>query len=279
MNKKKIHSLAMFIAIPFILTGGVILYFLFFEDQEDWFKYLFPVVIILATLYTLHPKIDFWWHKKHPPELDQKLKKLISTASPFFLTLSEEGKRKFLDRLSIFIHHKAFYIMRQEKEEMPIDMKVVVALNGITLTFNEDNYFYDKFDYFIVYQHPFPTPARQALHSVEVNYVDGVMLFNSDQLFRSSILKTVGFNVGLYAFAEVYLNNFPMSDIAQMDEPDLLVIDQFEVISLKRIYQEIGYKEVYAKAIIISLYFSYPEELNKYYPDYFETCTNAFAPV
>lgn len=104
----RIHSMSKMIAFPFLLAGGVVLYFLFFEDKESWYPMLFPVVIILAVIYALHPKIDYWWHMKYPPELNPKLKKLCFNASGFFRELEEDGKQKFLDRLSIFIHHKAF---------------------------------------------------------------------------------------------------------------------------------------------------------------------------
>lgn len=266
----RIHSFTMFIALPFLLLGAILLYLLFFQDREDLYIYLFPIVIILASLYAFHPKIDFWWHKKNPPVLDKKLLKLVQKASPLFNNLDNSGKKRFLDRLSIFIHHKAFYVMIKEKEKMPEDMKLLIAINAISLTMKQDEYFFDRYDYFIAYHHPFPTPNRNVLHSVETNHEDGVLLFNIDLLFKNMVLGTSVFNIGTYAFTEAYLNNYPMSALAQMDEPSLDMVDQFKDIDLEQIQIHIGYKELLAKAVLVSLYFSYPLDVEKYYPEQYK---------
>ena len=157
--------------------------------------------------------------------------------------------------------------MVKEKEKMPEDMKLLIAINAISLTLKKDEYFFDRYDYYIVYHHPFPTPGKNALHSVETNHEDGVLLFNIDLLFKNMVMGTSVFNIGTYAFTEAYINNYPMSALAQMDEPSLNAVDQFKDIDLEQIQIHIGYKELLAKAVLVSLFFSYPQEVEKYYPE------------
>lgn len=273
----KIHSFARILAFPFIIVAGIILYLMFFEDRSDWYPYLIPVAVILASIYAFYPKIDYWWHQKQAPGIPDKLKKLIYNASKPFRELDEKERQKFLDRLGIFMHHKDFYLMRKEKEALPEDIKALIAICAVTLGLFEEDWFFKKYDYFIAYQHPFPTPNKQYLHSVEVNHEDGVMLFNLDLLFQSMVLGTKAFNIALYAFAEAFLLARPLSDIAQMEEMDPKKLPAEGEYSYESIIHQIGYKEVYFKAILVALYFDVPELVEKNYPEYFDLCKKQFS--
>jgi len=272
----KIHSISKLIALPFEIAVVVILYLLFFEDMESLYPYLVPLVIFIVIIYTFSPKINYAWHKKHPPRVDQKLQKLIHKASPFFRNLSNGDRQKYLDRLSIFIYHKSYYMMRKEKEELPHDIKALIASNAITVTFNQDSYFFDKYDFFYAYQHPFPSPKRPELHSVESNFEDGVMIFDADQLFKSMVVGSSIFNIGMYAFAEAFLIENPTLDISMADEPDVILLSEHKKLALERIFIEIGYRDVYAKAVIVTLYFRYPSEIQRLYPEFYDLCVKTF---
>lgn len=272
----RIHSFARIIAFPFILAAGVILYLLFFEDRSDLYPYLIPLVVVLATIYAFYPKIDYWWHKRQPPAVPKKLNKVIYNASGYFRRLDERGRKIFLDRLAVFMHHKDFHLMRKEKESLPEDIKALISLCAVTLTMHEEDWFYKKYDYYIAYQHPFPTPNKQFLHSVEVNHEDGVMLFNLDLLFQSMVLGNKAFNIGLYAFAEAYLVKHPMSDLSQYEDPKPDHLPKEGEYSLESINLQIGYTEYYFKAVLIALYFDVPELVEKSYPDFYQLCQQVF---
>jgi len=273
----KIHSFSRILAFPFIIVAGVILYFLFFMDEGSYGIYLIPLAVILASIYAFQPKIDFWWHMKYPPQLPSAIKKLVYNASLFFQDLEEDERQKFMDRLGVFMNHKAFYLMRKEKEAMPEDMKALIACNAITLTYDQEKYLFGKFDYFIAYQHPFPTPNKRFLHSVEINNEDGVMLFNADQLMQSMIIKNGAFNIGLYAFGETFLQMNPLSDLAQADDPDPKLLPEKGNYSFEMITQQIGYKEVYFKAILLCLFFEEPELVKERYPEIYKACKSTFS--
>lgn len=272
----KIHSFARILAFPFIIVAGVILYLMFFEDRSDWYSYLIPIAVILASFYTFSPKIDYWWHQKHPPKVPDKLKKIIYNASNHFQSLDESEKQRFLDRLAIFMHHKDFYLMRKEKEALPEDIKALIAISAVTLSLQEEDWFFKKYDYFIAYQHPFPTPNKQQLHSVEVNHEDGVMLFNLDLLFQSMVLRNKAFNIALYAFAEALLLARPLSEISQSEELDPKNLPTEGEYSYESIVHQIGYPEVYFKAVLVALYFDVPDLVQKHYPEFFTLCENYF---
>lgn len=272
----KIHSLAKIIAFPFLIAGMVILYYLLFEDKEAWYPYLLPIVVILAGIYAYHPRIDYWWHKRQPPQLPKTLVKLVYRASAFYQKLDESQRQKFLDRLSIFMHHKAFYLMRKEKESMPEDMKALIGICAISLGMKDDKYFFDKYDYFIGYQHPFPTPSKQFLHSVELYHEDGGIIFNMDQLFQAMVINNGAFNVGIYAFAEAFLLTNPLSDLAQAEEPDPGNLPASGHFSYESIIQHIGYKEIYFKAVLMALYFQAEQVLKECYPGFYKLCAERF---
>ena len=263
----KIHSLSRLIAMPFMIAVAVVMYYLFLEDRAGWFPYLIPLVILLVIIYTYQPQIDYWWHRKHPPALDKRIEKMLVLASDFFKQLDENGKQRFRDRLAIFMHHKAFYLMRKEKEKMPEDIKALISINAITLSFGLEEYFFPKYDYLFAYMHPFPSPDKPYLHSVEVNHGDGVFLFNSDQLYQSMILKNGVFNTGMYAFAEAFLVSNPLSGLALAEEPDAGALKTSEDPSFENVIRDIGYKEVNLKAILVSLFFTHPEFVREHYPD------------
>jgi hypothetical protein len=272
----KIHSFARILAFPFIIVAGIILYLMFFENTSDWYPYLIPIAVILASIYAFYPKIDFWWHQKHPPKVPAKLNKIIYNASRYFQYLDERGKQRFMDRLGIFMHHKGFYLMRKEKEALPEDIKAIIATCAVTLGMQEEDWFFKKYDYFITYQHPFPTPNKQFLHSVEVNHEDGVMLFNLDLLFQSMVLGTKAFNIALYAFAEAYLLARPLSEISQMEEMDPKKLPDEGEYSYESIIHQIGYPEVYFKAVLVALFFDVPDLVQKHYPEFFALCDKYF---
>jgi hypothetical protein len=262
--------------MPFLIAAGVILYFLFFEDREAWYPYLIPLAVILAGIYAYHPRIDYWWHKRQAPSLPEPVKKLVHAGSKYYQGLDEAMQQKFLDRLSLFMNHKAFYIMLKEKEAMPEDMKALIGTCAITLGMQEESYFFDKYDYYIAYQHPFPTPEKRYLHSVELNHEDGVMIFNIDQLFQSMILRNGAFNIGLYAFAEAFLLMNPLSELAQAPEPDPGKMPKEGANSLENIIVQIGYREIYFKAVLTALYFDEPVLLEQHYPEYYRLCADRF---
>ena len=128
----KIHSFSKIVAFPFVLVAGIILYLLFFEDRESLYPYLIPIAAVLATIYAFHPRIDYWWHLRHPPSVPTAIKKLVFNGSKLYQELSEEKRQLFLDRLGMFMQHKAYYIMRKEKESMPEDMKALIAICAVT---------------------------------------------------------------------------------------------------------------------------------------------------
>ncbi|HAY71582.1 MAG TPA: hypothetical protein DCX89_06800 [Saprospirales bacterium] len=275
----RIHSLANLIAFPFMVVTGIILYFLFFEDKESYYLYLFAPVIILVIIYTYSPKINFWWHKKHPPKLDPKLKLLVEQSSLFYNKLDEKQKQKYLDRLSIFIHHKSFSLMRKEKEELPIDVRTLFSINGITLTFHKEEYFFDKYDYFIAYGHPFPSPRIRFLHSVETDHEDGTVVFNLRMLFDSMIRKTGHFNIGLFAFTDLYKNTFPDTNFPELtiDQSIRLAVKDISGVQYEKLLEDIGYEPEDLHLILVPLYFEHPDSFQLILPAVFSSYQKIFS--
>lgn len=275
----RIHSLANLIAFPFILFSGFIMYYLFFEDKASYYVYLFPPVVIIVIIYTYSPQINYWWHKKYPPVLDKKLVMLTEQSSLFYRNLDGDKKKQFLDRLSIFIHHKSFSLMRKEKEDLPIDVRTLLSINAITLTFHREEYFFDKYDYFIAYNHPFPSPKILTLHSVETDHEDGTVVFNIQMLYQSMILKTGHFNIGLLAFTDLYRQSFPQTVFPEIENNEETRSSVREISGREygHCIDDIGWEPLDLNLIMVPLYFTYPEAFQRVLPLVFSKYEGIFS--
>ena len=60
--------------------------------------------------------------------------------------------------------------MRGEKESLPEDLKAIIAHNLIQLTFGMEDYLLDPYERVVVYNHAFPTPKKQFLHTTCLLY-------------------------------------------------------------------------------------------------------------
>lgn len=69
--------------------------------------------------------------------------------------------------------------------------------------------------------HPFPTPRNHALHSVELDYEDGLVVLNAEMLINSLNPSNNIFNIGLYAFSGLLMH------IKKISFQDFLAIDEF----------------------------------------------------
>ena len=127
------------------------------------------------------PQIDWWWYERYPPDVDAPVKKMLDKMNPFYNRLNETEKKKFRNRLQLFVTATNF--MPKGWEKIPEDAKYAIAANAIQLNFHKEEFLFPQYENIVVYPSPFPSPQYpEHFHPSEVFRKDGVMLFSAEQI-------------------------------------------------------------------------------------------------
>ncbi len=223
------------------------------KDEDN---YILPLIFSLAGLiscYTVGSKIDYWWHKRFPMNLDKKGAEIVSKF-PFYQLLSDNQKLRFRQRVAVFVHNKEFTPMGLEF--MPDDLKIIIAANAVILSLNQDDYLLEPFDRIYLYQDKFPSPNHpKTWHQSELETTDGTLLFSIPPIIHSQFdLKN--FNPLLYEWSKAWLHIYQQWPDYQDIEPGILsVISQ---IPQSVVEDTIGL-EIDWRAVAIHHFFRYPK--------------------
>lgn len=198
--------LSKWLTIPFALAALVFL-FLAWEQDYQYAIYIVPSVVCLAVIYALSPQIDWWWYQKHPPELDPRLRKLLSDHLPFYQQLPAEGKQRFRQRVALFMIANEF--IPKGMDSVPEDVKGFLAASAVQLTFGMENFLFDRFERIVVYPGPFPSPQYPRWHASELFEEDGVLLFSADHLMHAVRSPQKYFHLGMYEYGRALSLCYP----------------------------------------------------------------------
>jgi hypothetical protein len=273
----KIHSVSVLIAVPFILIAVIIGYQVFLKEQAANLPYLIMSVVLLVAIYTLQPHIDFLWYKKYPQRLNPKDQVFLEKFSKFYNELNEEQKDIFEKRIYVFTRSKSFKLVVQETVDMPQDFKIAIASCAVQLTFNLDEYLFGNFDFYFAYQHPFPSPGIQVLHSVETNFEDRTAIFDIEMLVNSFNPQNKLFNIGLFAFSGIfeYINKG-----LSLDLPDNInfweKVKEVSGFEKEFITLTTGYEPASHFQIFSTLFFTHNTELRSKLPKQFEQLSKIY---
>lgn len=195
------------LAVLFILLGVWVGFKVHYSGQEELTWLLIPIMLVLATIWALRPQIDFWWHQKFPPELDPMGRKIVEQY-PFYQQLTEVDQAKFRSRTDIFINNKSFLAMGSE--EVPDDIKIMVAANAVILTLDQDDFLLEPFDQIVFYVNSFPSPLYPGkFHNSEMESEDGTLIFSLKTMLPSQINSSRRYNIVLHEWAKVLLHKYP----------------------------------------------------------------------
>ncbi len=263
----KIHSIAYLIATPFLILSIYTGYYVFFLDKGSMFPYLLGFVIISVIIYIFSPQIDFAWYSKYPGELSEKEKTFLRGVSGFYNSLNDEKRSFFEKRIYVFIRSKEFKFVQEKQKDLPEDMKLIIATNAIRITMEQENYLYDKFDRYFVYGHAFPTPDKKFLHSVEVNFEDKLAIFNMDVLIKGLNVQNRIFNIGIFAFIQIFLHQHPVYSFQNIENSVFWQkVEKISQINKDSIINTIGYEPESRYAVLFTIFFMYPEESKTVFP-------------
>ncbi len=266
--------LSKYIQLP-LAIGALVCLYLAWEEGSRYAFYMIPFVISLAIAYVFSPQIDWWWYQRRPPDLPAQLRQLINTRFPFYQNLSAEDKTRFRHRMALYMEANEF--MPQAMESMPADLKGVIAASVVQLTFGQEDYLLNKFEYIVVYPHPFPSPQfPEKWHVSEIYEEDGVVMFSADQLMASFVQPKLYFNIGLYEYARIYRRCYPDVAYPELGENIWEQLQEVSGFSKEAIEKWIGLPEPDPLAVATAHFFVFPEKFRGILPTMYEELAQVF---
>lgn len=274
----RIHSISNLIIIPFVAAAAYILYLGYkTSDYLNPLNYLLiPLFIIVVVLYLFAPQINHWWHKRKPPVLAGSIIRWLETYSEFYVNLSKSDQQKFRDRLSIYLESREFVFMREEKENLPEDFKSILAHNNIMMTFYQDEYLLDPYERVIVYNHPFPTPKHQYLHTVETDHEDGVIIIAMEHTIQAMLYKTKFYNVGLHGYLEAYMNIHPDLAWPKIKDSDIPVLEKISGFKTDKLIAYLGFEPYDFGFVAANYFFTFPRRFAEALPEIYSQYQKIF---
>ncbi len=259
---------------PFVF-GALIFLYLAWDVGSSYAIYMVPCVIGIAVVYMLSPQIDWWWYQHRPPELNAMLRHLINTQFPFYQKLSVEEKTRFRNRTVWYMEANEF--MAQGMEEVPLDVKGVIAATVVQLTFGQEDYRLSKFEHIIVYPHPFPSPQYpEQWHASEIFEEDGVIMFSAEQLMPAFLQPQRFFSVGLYEYARVFRRCYPGVVFPVFDENSWASLEQVSGFQKSHVEKWIGLTDLDVTAVAVVYFFVFPEKFKSVLPEAYEKLAAIF---
>lgn len=256
--------LSKWLTIPFALAALVFL-FLAWEQDYQYAIYIVPSVVCLAVIYALSPQIDWWWYQKHPPELDPRLRKLLSDHLPFYQQLPAEGKQRFRQRVALFMIANEF--IPKGMDSVPEDVKGFLAASAVQLTFGMENFLFDRFERIVVYPGPFPSPQYPRWHASELFEEDGVLLFSADHLMHAVRSPQKYFHLGMYEYGRALSLCYP--DL-QLPAPPPDIWEQLEKVApftRNQLEKWIGLPQIDPQGVSLALFALFPVRFREILPD------------
>jgi len=203
--------------------------------------------------YVLSPQIDWWHSKRFPPQLEEKVVQIFENNSVYYQNLPTEKKKLFNERVCLFIEAKGWqYIGMQE--EMPYDLKAIVAFEPIRLTLSQNNFLMKPFDRIAVYQNPFISPHILPAFREPHQY----------------------FNVVLYEYAKIMAMTYPDIIFPTLDDsfwPDLYKVANY---GKREIMGAVGLPDVEPLPVAIHHYFIYGKYFESEYPELYNELQGIF---
>ncbi len=226
---------------------------------------LIPAVIILTIIYIMNPQIDWWWYKKHPPELDSRMRQFLIKHAAFYNGLSVNDKKKFRNRMALYEMSVEF--MPKGWESVPDDIKGIIAANAVRMTFNKANFLLPKYERIVVYPTLFPSPQHpKVFHASELFEEDGVLLFSAKQIMWSFVQSQRCYNLVLHEFIKAYQDIFPDLVFPTVEEKDWGKLEAISGLSKASIEGMIRLPNISPTIVSANFFFTFPNKFRATQP-------------
>jgi hypothetical protein len=274
----------LYAAAPFGIWAIVFFALAIVKDDGHWAIWAVPALIILSGLYVLSPQINWWWYRRNPPPLSIAAAKLLEEHFFYYKKLSPELKTRFRERVALFMLGNEFIRpvraddseAQQLRNTVPEELKAAVSALAAQVSFGQKEIMVSKFEHFILYPHPFPTPQYKNLHTSELYEEDGVVLLAADPLMMGLNNPQMFFSIGLYELAKIFAKTTPSVSEPVLTDNDWFLLSQISGMTKETISGIVGLYELDDFGIVAHHFFTFPELFKKVLPDLFQLLSNMF---
>lgn len=258
--------------------AGIALVFLYFtwEVDEKYATYMIPFILLATIVIVLSPQINWWWYSKNPPMLDRPLQELLMRHHAFFRALSNENKKRFCDRVVLFMMGND-YKSQSTDDDIPEDLKFVVAVNAVHVGFGQTEFLFPQFETIVLYPKAFPSPQfPRHFHASEIFEEDGVVLMSAQHLMPGFMDTTQYYNIGLHEYAKVFRLTYPAKPYPKLEESVWEKLEQVSGFSQEAVEKFINLPEVELDAVAAVHFLQYPVKFKEVLPEIYQIYMQVF---
>jgi hypothetical protein len=279
------------IAAPFGLWTVIFLVLAFFKDDGYWAIWAAPAFVFMAVAYVMSPQINWWWYRRNPPPLSMGATKLLEEHFLYYKRLSPDLKIRFRERVALFMLGNEFIRpvraddseAQQLRNTVPEDLKAAVAAFATQVSFGKAEVLVSKYEHFILYPHPFPTPQYNNLHTSEIYDEDGVVLLAADPLMMGLNNPEFFFSIGLYEFAKIFsktispvASSLAKENTFDLTENDWSLLNKISGMTKETISGVVGLYDLDDFGIAAHHFFTFPDLFKSSLPDLYQLMSNIF---
>ena len=233
-------------------------------------------LIALMLIYVFNRQLDIWWWKRRPPTLDRPLKTWMAAHSKYYQELDDETRDKFEKRLATFINVKNFTLKAERDYQLEEDVKAILAHEYIRLALHRDDFLFKDIEQFVLYNHPFGTPDKQYLHTIEVNNEEGVVILSKEQLVNGFLQPTGFVNVGMLSAVMAFIKMHPRLNYPEVSSLDAQDIADAHGINLSVIYTALGEARMNNLDLLTFCYILHPHRTESFDPERYKRLEDIF---
>ena len=201
--------------------------------------------------------------------MDPIIKSMVRQTCPYFHKISPEDQEKFEKRMALWVQSKQF--LDKGGEDLPEDLKYIVAIAPVLLTIHKEKYLFDGYDQVVFYPHAFLSPHYEDdVHCCELETEDGVFIFSIEQMMAGHLQPSKYYDITIHIMAEAYKKKYGAELLPKMSEVVWILLKMISNISKEKLEDFIGLPQDDPWPVAVHHYFIYPGYFQEYAPELFE---------
>ncbi|MCS6928341.1 MAG: zinc-dependent peptidase [Saprospiraceae bacterium] len=272
------QNFALLLLSPFV-AGALVFLYLAWKDST-YAPAIIPFVVMAAVIWIFSPQINWWWYSRRPPKLPDELRTLLERGSIFYRTLSPAEKQRFQNRVALFMLGTDWMPLGwPEEQTLHLDIQLAIAVQAVTLTWNEPNFLFEKIEKVVVYPHPFPSPQYDYLHASEFYPQDGCVLFSAEQLMSSFLRPGTMYNIGMHECAKIFIHTYPEKPYPILEDSNIWErLEACSRMSRGHVESVVGIPNLEPLPVAIHHYFLFPSTFRAILPEVADALDAVFSP-
>ena len=167
--------------------------------------------------------------------------------------------------------------MKAERNyELEEDIKTIIAHEYIRVTLSFEDFFFEGFDQFVVYNHAFGSPQIRNLHTCEIYPPEKVVILSKEQLINGFFHPEQYVNIALLTAVMAFILLYPRLDYPEVSDLDPEDITKAHGVDLEVIKSALGVKWINRLDLLVFCYWIYPEKTATFDPQGYQQLERIF---